>query len=344
MRRQNWLKSSCLLFLALSLMALAAAQDKHRRIGEIDFYGYGGLDLDRIRAALPLREGDELSDSDDAVLESISRIREAVKQVVRKPPTDVAAVCCDAQGNAMFFIGLPGSSMGNVTYNPAPRGRVRLPATIVRLYEDTMEASSKEVRNGSAKEDDSKGYALSVAPNLRSKQLTTRAFALRHERRVRRVLASARDAEQRIAAAYVLGYARQSREQIQALVRASYDSDETVRNNAIRALGVLAQSNPRVAAGIPPEHFIAMLSSGSWKDRNKAGFLLGELTKSREPKLLSQLRSRALHSLIEMARWRSRGHAGSARILLGRIAGIEETRLQRLVDAGQVDQIIEGLK
>ena len=127
-------------------------------------------------------------------------------------------------------------------------------------------------------------------------------------------------------------------------MRGSYDSDEIVRNNAIRALGVLAQSNPRVAAGIPPEHFIAMLSSGSWTDRNKAGFLLAELSKGREPKLLSQLRSRALKSLIEMARWRSSGHAGFARILLGRIAGIAETRLQRLVDAGQVDQIIEALK
>ena len=63
----------CSCFLALSLGAFAVAQDKHRRIGEIDFYGYAGLDLDRIRAVLPLREGDELSDSDDAVLEAISQ-------------------------------------------------------------------------------------------------------------------------------------------------------------------------------------------------------------------------------------------------------------------------------
>ena len=207
-----------------------------------------------------------------------------------------------------------------------------------------MEASSRAVRDGSATEDDSRGYALSVESDLRAKQLATRAYALHHEGLVRRVLASAEDAEQRIAAAHILGYARQSAEQIQALVRASYDADETVRNNAIRALAVLAQSNPRVAARIPAEHFIAMLSSGSWTDRNKAGFLLDELSKRRDPKLLTELRSRALDSLIEMARWRSRGHAGFARILLGRIAGIEETRLQQLVETGQVDQIIKALK
>jgi hypothetical protein len=87
-----------------------------------------------------------------------------------------------------------------------------------------------------------------------------------------------------------------------------------------------------------------MLNSGSWTDRNKAGFLLDELSKERDPKLLSQLRAHALDSLIEMARWRSRGHAGTARILLGRIAGIEETRLQKLVDAGEVEQILKALK
>jgi hypothetical protein len=113
---------------------------------------------------------------------------------------------------------------------------------------------------------------------------------------------------------------------------------------AIRALGVLAQSDPKVAARIPAEQFIAMLNSGSWTDRNKAGFLLDELSMRRKPELLSRLRSQALDSLIEMARWRSRGHAGTAQILLGRIAGIEETRLQQLVEAGEVEQILNALK
>ena len=346
MRRQNCarLRNSCLPFLALSLVTFASAQDKHRRIGEIDFYGYAGLELDRIRAALPLREGDDISDSDDALFDKISRVSEAVKRVVGKPPTDIAAVCCDAQGNRIIYIGLPGSSMRIVSYDPAPKGTVHLPARIVSLYQQTMEASSRAVRNGSGKEDDSRGYALSTEPDLRSKQLATREYVLRHELLVRNVLASSQDAEQRTAAAHVLGYARQSNDQITALVRASHDVDESVRNNAIRALAVLAQSNPRVAAGIPAEHFIAMLSSGSWTDRNKAGFLLDELSKRRDSTLLSQLRSQAVVSLIEMARWRSRGHADFARILLGRIAGIEETRLQQLVETGQVDQIIKALK
>ena len=87
-----------------------------------------------------------------------------------------------------------------------------------------------------------------------------------------------------------------------------------------------------------------MLNSGVWKDRNKAGFLFEVLSQARDPKLLGRLRSQALESLIEMARWRDPGHAQSAGMVLGRIAGIEENRLQQLVASGQVEVIIKALR
>jgi hypothetical protein len=337
-------RNCCLSFLALSLISVAAAQDKHRRIGQIEFYGYAGLDLDKIRNALPFREGDELPDSDNAVQEAVVRIREAVSHLLGKPATDVEALCCNTDGDGIIYVGLPGSSIGNVQYKPPPTGSARLPASILSLYKETMEAQSRAVLRGASREDDSKGYALSIDPDVRAKQLATRAYALRHEHLVSRILATTRDPEQRIAAAYILGYARQSPRQIKDLVGASRDSDDTVRNNAIRALGVLARSNAMVAKRIPADHFIAMLSSGSWTDRNKGGSLLDELSKRRDPKLLSQLRLRSVNSLIEMARWRDRSHADTFRMLLGRVAGIEETRLQQLVQAEQVEQIIGALK
>ena len=37
------------------------------------------------------------------------------------------------------------------------------------------------------------------------------------------------------------------------------------------------------------------------------------------------------------------GHANTARTLVGRIAGIEESRLQRLVAAGDVDTLVASL-
>ena len=333
-----------LLLIVLLFAPVVRGQDKPKRIGEIEFYGYAGLDVEKVRAAMPVHEGDPFTTSDDIFFETINRVKKEIKRVTGHPPTDVAAVCCDAQGNYMIYIGLLGNSTKTSRYNPVPKLKLRLPTRIVELYQQSNELSSVLVRKGVASEDDSKGYALSNDATLRAKQLAMRAYALSHERLLRRVLRSSSDPEQRTVAAHLLGYARQSRAQIADLVWASHDVDDGVRNDAIRALGVLAASSPKVAKQISPEGFIDMVSSGSWTDRNKAGFLLNELSKRRDPKLLSQLRSRALDSLIEMARWRSRGHADFARILLGRIAGIEETRLRQLVDAGRVDQIIEALK
>ena len=208
-----------------------------------------------------------------------------------------------------------------------------------------MDASSAAVLKGNARDDNSQGYALSISDSeLRAKQLATRAYAIRHERLIRSVLVTSSEARQRIVAAYLLGYVRLSNQQIADLVRASRDADEGVRNNATRALGVLAASNAKVAARIPAGGFITMLSSGSWTDRNKAGWVVTALTKSRDPKLLAWLRSEALPSLIEMARWRNVGHAYHARILLARIAGIEEDRAARLANADNADEIINALR
>lgn len=309
----------------------------------IDFYGSAGLDLKSIRAAIPVREGEEFTASGEAVFDLVKRVSEAVKKVTGRKPTDVAPVCCDARGDWMVYVGLPGTSIKSFSYNPAPEAKLSLSPEATKLYRETTEAWSSAVTKG-ALEDDSRGYALSSDPTLSAKQLAVRAYALRHERLLYRVLESSAEAEQRVAAAHFLGYARRSDAQLRALVRASRDPDDTARNNAVRALGVLIESDPDLARRVPAAGFIEMLSSGSWTDRNKAGRVLEQLSRTRGPKLLGQLRARAMDSLLEMARWRNAGHAESARLLLGRMAGIEEDRLQQLVKTEQVELIIGAVK
>jgi hypothetical protein len=327
--------------IVLFVATTALAQEQPGLIGAIEFYGYAGLDVDQVRAALPVHVGDPFRGSS----ETTGAIRKAVTSVIHRPPTDVAPVCCDAQGKFMIYIGLPGRSIKQTKYNPDPTGKTRLPPQIVDLYKQTMDASSAALLRGAISEDSSQGYALSTSDSdVRSKQLAARAYALQHERLIRNVLDTSSDAQQRIVAAHLLGYARQSSQQIASLVRASHDPDETVRNNATRALGVLAASNAKVAARIPAGGFIEMLSSVSWTDRNKAGWVLASLTRSRDPKLLARLRSEAWVPLMEMARWRSVGHAYSFRILLARIDGIEEQRAQQLANAANPDEFINALQ
>lgn len=327
----------------LALASVANGQDAKMRLGGIEFFGYAGLNLDQVKAALPLHEGDELPQTQAAVNGASSQVRDAVQRTTGHAPTDVQFTCCNERGTWMVFIGLQGRTFRPVPYNPAPTCAAQLPPQIVSLYHQFGATLSAGLQHGQAGEDDSKGYALAAYPPLRAKQLAMREYAVGHAQLLRRVLTTAADVEQRRVAAQLLGYAPQSTAQIAALVQASRDADDEVRNNAVRALGVLARSNAKVAARIPARDFINGLNSGVWSDRNKSAELLALLTQRRDPKLLAQLRARALDSLIEMARWHDNNHASPVRIMLGRIAGIEEARLVQLVQAGRVDEIIDAL-
>ena len=158
------------------------------------------------------------------------------------------------------------------------------------------------------------------------------------------MLESSAVVEHRRVASDAIGYARQSPQQITALVHAARDPDDEVRNNATRALGVLVRSNAALAAEIPPGTFIAMLNSGTWTDRNKAASLLMQLTTARNPELLAKLRATVLDSLIEMASWRRPSHAFFARMVLGRVAGLPEDRLNELAWNGPVDALVKAAR
>ena len=322
----------------LLLLAPHVNQSQSFVIGEISFFGYSGLPVERVRSSLPFHEGDTVA------LEDVDRVKREINQSVSRSlgssATDVAVTCCDHQGKLIIFIGLPGKSQRNFQYNPAPRGSAKLPQVMLDLYaranDLTLEAMQKQPG-----EDRSQGYALSAYAPLRETQISVREFATQNEPLVRRVLASAASPLHRQAAAYALGYAQQSKRQVSALVRSSRDPDEGVRNDSVRALGVLATSSRKLAAQIPVASIAAMLNSGLWTDRNKAGLLLNILTGPRNAHVLRVVRLQGFAGLVEMARWKDPDHAWDARMILGRIAGIEEKRLQQLAATG-VEEIINS--
>src|SRR5215510_6411588 len=144
------------------LLALIAApalcQTKTLRLAGPDFFGTTGIDLERVRASLPVHEGDEVST--DALPDLIPKISDSVKAAIGKEPTDVAPVCCDERGNWMTFVGLPGKNVSSFVYNPKPTGSVRLPQRLVDLYHRQMDLIFESVRQR-ATEDRTQGFALS---------------------------------------------------------------------------------------------------------------------------------------------------------------------------------------
>lgn len=326
--------------IVLLLFAPVVAQNQSFVIGEVSFFGYAGLPVDRIRSSLPIQEGGSLAIQD--VERTKNDIAQAVQRTIGRSATDVKVVCCDDSGKVMVFVGLPGGSSRKLPYYSAPKGPVTLPKTMLDLYGRAMNLTFEAVQKQPG-EDRSKGYSLSNYAPLRETEVSIREFAIRNELLIRRVLMSSAKRQDRRAAAYALGYADQSKTQILALVRAGRDPDHEVRNNAVRGLGVLATFSEKLAAWIPARQIAAMLNSGVWEDRNKAALLMNILTGARDPELLGTLRSQALQSLVEMARWKDRRHAWDARMILGRIAGIEEKRLAELATV-DVEEIIRAAK
>jgi hypothetical protein len=296
------------------------------RIGDIEFFGYKGVDVESVRKALPVKPGDAFQPGTDRV------IRDAVKRVTGHDATDVANICCDKQGDTFIYIGLAGESSRTFALNPEPEEKIQVSQELAALSQQMDEATSAAVRSGNAGEDQpSPGYRLPKDPQARKATLAVRQYALQHEDELYRVLESSSDRKQRAIAADALGFANQSPRQIAALLHASRDADEDVRNNATRALLEMAQAGPSVATQIPPDTFIEMLWSGGWHDRNKASGLFWILTASRDPKLLYRLRAEAFDPLTEIARWDA-DHALVARMILGRIAGIPDLELFKLVN------------
>ena len=59
------------------------------------------------------------------------------------------------------------------------------------------------------------------------------------------------------------------------------------------------------------------------------------LSKGRNPELFATLRGEAMAPLVEMARWKSEGHAMAAFVILGRIAGYSDDAIQGAWDRGE---------
>ncbi|MGP0072418.1 MAG: HEAT repeat domain-containing protein [Bryobacteraceae bacterium] len=273
------------------------------RIAEIEFFGYKGIDVEAVRKA-----------------------------------RSASNICCDKQGDTFLYIGLAGQCSRTFTLNPKPTEKIQVSQELAALSQQMDEAENAAVHSGNAiEEQPSPGYRLPKDPQARKATLAIRQYALQHEDELYRVLESSSDGEQRAIAADALGFANRSERQVAALVHASRDANDDVRNNATRALGEMAMAGGAVTSQIPADAFIEMLWSGDWFDRNKASGLLMMLTASRDPKLLSRLRTEALDPLIEIARW-DNDHALAARLILGRMAGISDIELVKLVyeDPGKI--------
>jgi len=325
---------SLIAFLLLALPAGAGAQSNI--IGIIDFYGLESVDRQQVREALGVAEGDTLPRSWAAAEKRIAELPGVAGATVN-------AVCCEG-GRTLVYIGVrEDESRKPLAFRRAPRGKQRLPKDVVEAgaaFETALEAA---VRRGVAGEDDSQGHALMEDSAARAIQLRFVNFAARDGKKLRDVLRNSSDAGQRALAAQVLGYSADKNAVVEDLVRAVRDPSPEVRNDAMRALFIIAKyarAHPELKIQVPTDPFIDLLDSPEWTDRNKASMALMALTETRDPALLSRLRERALPPLIDVARWKSAGHGAPGYAILGRIGGLSEDAIREAWQNRNPDAVI----
>jgi len=305
-------------------------------IGIIDFYGLRSVSEQQVRQALQIKEGESVPASREEAqrrLEVLPNVQQALLNFV----------CCEA-GKTILYVGIKEKGASSLEFRSAPKGAIHLPETIVRAGGALDDAMTEGFGKGDVSEDDSKGHALFSYPKARAIQLRFVTFAAQDLKLLRAVLHESADAQLRALAAEIIAYAANKRDVVEDLVYGMSDPDSGVRNNAMRALGIIAgfaQQSPEQQIKVPIQPFIEMLNSIVWTDRNKSSLALYQLTEKRNPAVLSELRERALPSLIEMSRWKSRGHALGPFFLLGRVGNISEDEILKDWASGDRETLIE---
>ena len=321
-------------YLAALVVSVATLSDQvtaiqDLTIGIIDFYGLSTVTQAQARDLLTFKEGDVISIGGGPpgfVAESEARLTR-LKGVAS---VRTAVVCCDDEGRLIVFLGLQETGAPTLGLRAAPTGSAMLAADVIQAGDEFKKALRNAAVRRDASEDDSAGHALAHDPATRATQERFIEFAARDFDDLRRVLGESANPTQRALAAQVLAYAANKQSIVNDLVQAMSDPSEEVRNDAMRTLLVFARAKITPALRVPWEPFIALLHSPTWTDRNKASGALQALTEDRPVELLEQLRRDALPPLIEMARWKSDGHALAAYLLLSRIAGYSEAEAVRL--------------
>lgn len=324
--------------MAAVILALAPRHaGAQNQIGTIDFFGLRTVTDSAARATLDVTIGDTLSPA----------LADAKARLLALPAvTDatIDAVCC-YNDEIVLYVGVAERGARLPAFDPVPTDSVYLPEDILADARTLLDSLMVGIRAGQSGEDDSQGHALFTYPGARAIQERFIGYAARDLPQLRRVIHRSFDAEQRAAAAEVIAYAAKKKAVVPDLLQAMRDPAPEVRNNAVRALGIMrrwGRDHPEAGIEIPLTPFIALLNSPVWTDRNKASLAVMALTERRDSADLALLREKALPALVEMARWENPGHAGAPFFILGRIAGWDDQALAAALQGGDREPVIRS--
>ena len=335
-------RSGALAVVAAAGLAVLPARTSAQmpRVGIIDIYGTHKTSAKQVRDALGISVGDTLTGM------TLLMVPAKLADLPGVASASVDPVCCE-DGKTMLYVGVIEDGAPTLELRAAPNGASRLTPDVIQAGTAFGEAQMQAVMRGFTKEDVSQGHSLMADSAARMIQLQFVGLAAKHLDTLRKVLRTSSVGDHRAFAAQVLAYYPNKQAIVGELVYAMRDADADVRNNATRALWVIAiygRQHPELKITVPYEPFIDLLNSLSWTDRNKSSLALMQLTESRDPKLLAALKARAFDSIVDIAQWTNPGHAMAGIMMLGRMAGIADPEIFAMFERGERDKIIEAAR
>jgi hypothetical protein len=222
---------------------------------------------------------------------------------------------------------------------------------LIANYRRFLDEVEDSMRGKNADEDLTNGYSLMADPDCRSIQTGFLQSVATDLPNIAKVVRDSSDVEQRAAAVYLLQYAprgpRTTPVMMNGIQWALQDDDDTVREsamNSLRAVMVGAKLHPDQEIHVEATWLVALMNSVVWSDRFHASQVLAALTESPNPEVLDLLRSRALPSVLEMARWHDLKHALPAFMLAGRLAGMSDSQIQQAWVSENREAVLEAAR
>lgn len=315
--------------LTIILLQHLSVQSQIVNIGSIDVYGNRNTSTDTILNRVNISSGVPVSEK-----RLINRgIEKKVESIPGVKLAKTSLTCCDKNGAYNLFIGVAETDSTILFHRDPPTLRITLPEKYTNAYKQFSQRLGDAIQEKQADDDWTEGHSLiryAPARRIQEKYMTwaDEDFLL-----LRKVLRSSAYAGERATAAQIIAYNFDKRKVIPELMYAVTDESDEVRNNAIRAIAVIAHyasEHPAKEISIPFRPFIKLINSVIWSDRNKGLSVLMQLTKSRNEKLMKELKESSLPALKEMALWKSQPHALPAFVILGRMAGLPEDEIFKL--------------
>lgn len=313
--------------LCAPLLFAVTGTDLTPHIGAIEIYGVRKVPIQKIEKALGVRTGDILPSREDAE----DRINKVNNVLVSR----VEAACCTGH-DMILYVGVEERDAPHMEFHPDPSGDVKLAPGLLADYRRFLDEVEDSIRAKNADEDLTHGYSLMADPDCRRIQTAFIPVVAADLPNIANVVRQSADPEQRAAAAYLLQYAprapRTTPVMIDAVQWSLQDDDDSVRNSAmstLRAIMIGARLHPDQEVHIEPTWLVALMNSVVWSDRFHASQALATLTETPNPQTLDLIRSRALPSVLEMARWHDLKHALPAFLLAGRLAGMDEAQIKQ---------------